>query len=376
MALGEYDDDEMGFAPPPARADRTWRHPAEMAAEARATKRRASRRLWGVGLGGALGGALAMASVWYLTDPGGDVQVVTQRVAVAPVESVAPRVTPADQWATEVAAGAMPATAIIQSADGTHTIAGAIAVHDDGYLLTSRRALDDVRELTVHTHDGEIFTAVVLGYDLETDLSVLKADGTVSTVPVASTPAGDGDVVATVDPGGRATRAVVTDLAASATAVDGDLLVGFTSLDSPRADLPPGSPVVDATGSVVGITAAVEADAPVTIVPIDVANAVAESIIVDGRVWHAWLGVTVEAGDGEGVTVTATSKDGPADRAGVEVDDRIVSVDDVGIDSAAELVSRLRHHRPDDTVVIVVDRDGERVTLDATLEIDPADFDD
>lgn len=374
MADGDFDDDMPAGRQPPAAADRTWRHPSEMAAEIRTARRRATRRIWGVGIGSALGGAFAVAAVWYLTDPGTSVQVVTQRVAVTPVESVAPRVTPADEWAREVASTARPATATIQSADGTQAVAGAIAVHDDGYLLTSRRALGDATELVVHTHTGTVLTAVVLGYDRETDLSVLKTDGPLEPADVAAIPAGDGDIVATVDPTGAASRAVVTDLDASATTVDGDLLVGFTSLDSARDNLPPGSPVVDSTGAVVGITTAAEADAPVTVVPIEVANSVARAIIADGRVWHAWLGVTVAATERDGVEVTDLAAGGPAERAGLQLGDIVVEIDGQPIASAAALVARLRHFSPDDMVEIVVERGDAALVLDATLDVDPADL--
>ena len=226
----------------------------------------------------------------------------------------------------------------------------------------------------MHTHEGDIISAVVLGYDDETDLSVLKTDQPVEPADVAAVPAGDGDVVATVDPTGAASRAVVTDLAASATTIDGDLLVGFTSLDSSRDNLPPGSPVVDSTGAVIGITTAAEAEAPVTVVPIEVANAVAYSIITDGRVWHAWLGVTVSATEKSGVEVTDLAADGPAERAGLEVGDRVVAIDGEPIESAAALVGRLRHYRPDDVVEIVVERPDASVVLAATLDVDPADL--
>lgn len=347
-----------------------------MAAQTRVTQRKAARRIWGVGIVSAISGAMVVGAVWYLTDPGADVRVVTQRVAVTPIESVAPRVTPADEWATEVASSAWTATATIQSPDGTHAVAGAIAVHDDGYLLTSGRALAGATDLIVHTSDGAILSAVVVGYDHETDLSVLQTDQPVEPAGVAAEAASDGDVVATVNPTGTAQRAVVTDLDASATTIDGDLLVGFTSLDSNRDDLPPGSPVVDSTGAVIGITTAGEADAPVTIVPIEVANAVASSIITDGRVWHAWLGVTVSATEGTGVEVTNVTAGGPAERAGLRLGDRVVAIDGEPIESAAALVGRLRHYTPDDVVEIVAERPDTSVVLAATLDVDPADLSD
>ncbi|MEM9201385.1 MAG: S1C family serine protease [Actinomycetota bacterium] len=373
MADGVFDDDEF-IERPPAAADRVWRHPSEVAAAARATQRRATRRIWGVGFASALGGALAASTVWYVNGPGQNVEFVTQQVAVAPIESVAPRLTPADEWATEVTATARPATAIIPSTDGTHAVAGAIAVHAGGYLLTSGRAVGSDTQLVVHTHNGGVIEAVVLGYDDETDLTVLKTSEPVTSADVAASPANDGDVVAVVDPTGASRRGVVTDLAASASAIDGDLLVGFTSLDSPRNDLLPGSPVVDATGAVVGITTAAEPASPVTVVPIDVANAVAESIITEGRVWHAWLGVTVSSSESGGVVVTGISPDGPAARAGLTQGDVLLAIDDVDINSAASLVSRLRHYRPDDTVSVLVARRDEHVLIDALLDVDPADF--
>ncbi len=346
-----------------------------MAADLRLAKRRATRRIWGVGFGSALGGALAVASVWYLTDPGPEIRFVTQRVAVSPVESVAPRVTPADQWATEVAAGARESTAAVSTSDDTPALAGAIALHDDGYLITSGRALGDATEVVVHTHDGEMITATVLGYDHETDLSVLKTDGAMVPAGMAADPAADGDIVATVDPNGTADRHVVADLAASAPAVDGDLLVGFTTLDAPRADLPPGSPVVDATGAVVGITTAVDAEAPVTVVPIDVANKVAAAIITDGEVEHPWIGVTAIATD-DGVTVDEVVPDGPADRAGVEPGDLLLAIDGDPLESATEMVARLRSYGPGDVVELVVERGDGSVVLDAVLAVEPEITDD
>ncbi len=311
-----------------------------------------------------------MAAVWYISDAGSEIRFVNQRVAVAPVESVAPRVTPADDWAAEVTAGARASTALIRSTTGDQPVAGAIALHDDGYLVTSGRALGSVTDVLVQTHDGATLTATVLGHDHETDLSILKTDQEIAPADVASIPATDGDVVATIDPTGAADRHVVADLAASTPAVDGDLLVGFTTLDGPRADLPPGSPVVDATGAVVGITTAVEADAPVTVVPIDVANRVAQAIIADGQVHHAWLGVT--ATDAEvGVEVDDVIADGPADRAGAELGDVVLAIDGRPLDSATDMVAQLRAYQPGDVIELLIARDETELIIDAVLDADP-----
>ena len=368
MAVGEYDDDEFVVGRPPVPDDRPWRHPSEVAAAQRAAHRRAERRVWRIGFLSALTGALVVGAFWYLSDTGTDIQVVTQRVSSVPVESVAPRVTPADEWATEVAAGSRSATAIVASVDGTRSLAGAVAVHDDGYLLTSARAVGDATDVIVHTDDGHTMTAVVLGHDAETDLAVLKTDGAVDPATVAGAPAERGDVVAVVDPGGSAHRRLVTDAVASSTAVDGDRLIGLLGLDGDRGDLPAGSPVLDATGAVIGILSATEPGAAVTVVPIDVANAVAEAIISDGEAHRAWLGVSARMDhENDGVLVTAVTPDSPAAVAGVLVDDHIVAIDDRDVTSPAAVVAALRVHEPGEPVVITVRRADETLVLETVL---------
>ncbi|MEO0495379.1 MAG: hypothetical protein AAF081_18380, partial [Actinomycetota bacterium] len=103
MAPGEHDGDEFISRHRPAPADRTWQHPSEFGAARRQAKRRADRRVLAVGAVSAITGALFVGLAWYLSDPGSDVRVVTQLVTAVPVESVAPRVTSADDWAGTVA---------------------------------------------------------------------------------------------------------------------------------------------------------------------------------------------------------------------------------------------------------------------------------
>ena len=87
---------------------------------------------------------------------------------------------------------------------------------------------------------------------------------------------GAGDAVAVVDPLGDGIEHVVVDDAAVTTTIEGDWLIGVVALDGPLGETPPGSPVVDDTGAVVGVTAATASDAPAALVPIDIATDVPE----------------------------------------------------------------------------------------------------
>ncbi len=57
----------------------------------------------------------------------------------------------------------------------------------------------------------------------------------------------------------------------------------------------------------------------------------------------------------------------PAAEAGLEVGDIVVAVDDQPINGSEGLVGVVRDHSPGDQVAIVVVRDGDEVTLTATL---------
>lgn len=57
----------------------------------------------------------------------------------------------------------------------------------------------------------------------------------------------------------------------------------------------------------------------------------------------------------------------PAERAGIQAEDRIVSLDGVGIAMREQLIRTIRTHNPGDSVKLVVDRGGEKITIEASL---------
>ncbi len=308
---------------------------------------------------------MLVGAIWLASGSGGDVQIVTQRVASVPIESVAPRVTPAEEWSDEVTLAARPSTAVVRATEGSATLAGAVAVRDDGYLLTSGRALEGRTRLLIHTADGVVIEAELVGYDPVTDLSVLHADTDLEPAMIAAEPADDGDVVAMLNPDGDSRRQIVVDQAAASTAVDGDHLVGLLALDGAIGDVPPGSPVIDHTGAVVGITTATSEGAPVAVVPIELAAQIATELIEAGVADHPRIGVTArdtESDPASGALISSVEPTGPADLAGIVDDDVIVEIEGDTIESMADMVASLRRHEPGDIIEILIARDDEIVS--------------
>lgn len=352
MALGDYDAQDWAAGRPPAPEERIWRHPSEVAWEAR-------QAVEPVLTTPATGNARHFGPLWAL---GGALIV----------ESVTPRVTSETDWPTEVSRDARPSTVLVRSGNGIRTLAGAVAVRDDGYLISSGQALDGETTFLVHSASGEIGEATLIGTDPVTDISVLKTTTSIAPAIMASGPPDDGSSVAVIDPTGGAQHHTIEQRAAASTKADGEHLIGIHTLTEALGELPPGSIAVDGTGAVVGITAATEVDSPAALIPIDVANAVAAEIIADGTTTHVRIGVTARGPEGDelGSVVTAVVTDGPADLGGVSPADLIVAIDDEVIASMAEMVAVLRGYEPGDAVDITVDRNGEHVSCMVVLGSD------
>jgi serine protease Do len=81
---------------------------------------------------------------------------------------------------------------------------------------------------------------------------------------------------------------------------------------------------------------------------------------------RGFLGVGHEMTDA-GVAVTQVIPDSAASSAGIEVGDVIRKVDDVPIDTSMRLVEAVGNHKPGDTIVLHIERDGKQLEMEAAL---------
>lgn len=266
----------------------------------------------------------------------------------------------------------------------------------DGLIVTNHHVVGPASDIEVVLANGERFPGELVASDPRTDLAVVRIEA--SGLPPASfadrLPEVGELAVALGNPLGfqnSATAGIISgvDRALPATP-DGPALVGLIQTDAPISSGNSGGALVDGRGEVVGINVAAigtgegGAQARITAenvgfaIPSTTVISVVRQLLEDGSVSHPFLGVrgaTLTAQIAErfgierdfGFVVAEVVPGGPADEAGMEPGDLIVSLAGDDVRSFGDLASIIRDQEVGDTVEVTIVRDGQEEHLEVTL---------
>jgi S1-C subfamily serine protease len=257
----------------------------------------------------------------------------------------------------------------------------AVVITPDGFLVTSAHVVEGSRNGSASFVDGREMRFVVVGADPLSDIAVLRADAE-DLVPAQLGDASDlrvGQLVVAIgNPHGYAgsvTAGVVSALGRS-------LPVGrrggprrmVENVVQTDAALNPGNSggaLVDGGGRVVGINTAVAGVGLGLAVPInDATRRIISTLMADGRVRRAWLGVAVgprplpprvagRLGRGTAVEVIEVVDGSPAALAGQHPEDLLVELDGIRLEGADDLQRMMTVERIGAAVRATVVREGE-----------------
>ncbi|MDQ1497719.1 MAG: hypothetical protein QOI86_1059 [Actinomycetota bacterium] len=317
------------------------------------------------------------------------------------------------QVVTRVAEALLPSVASLRvGADGWAKGSGsAVAVSDDGFLVTSAHVVAGARGGTATFSDGRELPYEVTGIDRLSDLAVVRAGfpkggslkgGSLKGDGGGLQPArlGDADglrvgqlVVAVGNPlgfAGSVSAGVVSALGRSLAAQSGRHARLVENVIQTDAALHPGNSggaLADSSAAVIGINTAVVGPGigqglglavPVNPVTLEIIGA----LMAGRRVRRAWLGIgggsrplppRAARGTGlaAGLEVTSVVAGSPAARAGIRPEDLILTIDEVPVAAIGELQRLLSADRIGRPVRVSLVRGGERVEA----EVVPAELD-
>ncbi|MBB1013383.1 trypsin-like serine protease, partial [Dietzia kunjamensis] len=307
----------------------------------------------------------------------------TVRIADAPENVIR-----SDNPIGEVAQRVQPAVVNISVSTASAQGEGSgIVIDPQGYIVTNNHVVTmdgaaDRADIDVIFPDGSRASAEMVGRDPATDLAVLKVDD-VQNLTVATL--GDSDdvqvgeqVIAIGSPLGLArtvTEGIVSatrrPIALGEATSDGDVVIDAIQTDAAINPGNSGGPLIDGTGAVIGINTSIFTQSGGSIglgfaIPVNDVREIATSLMTDGAVRHATIGVNARKADNgsvEGAEIVNVREGSPAEEGGLREGDVVTRVGDRQVRSSDELVVAVRRAGADVDVPVEVIRGGTRVEL-------------
>ena len=261
-------------------------------------------------------------------------------------------------------------------------------VDKNGYIITNNHVVSKVDHIKVrlHTDDTTDYRARVVGFDPETDLAVLKIDPKSQLTPVTI---GNSDAVQVGDwavaigsPFGLEASVTAGIVSALGRNIGTLQLQRFIQTDAAINPGNSGGPLLNIRGEVIGVNTMIATRSGGYqgigfALPMNMVARVYNDIIRTGRVSRGSIGVEWLTGDkpdlfkalgtNQGVMVSKIHKDGPADKAGLKVEDIIIAMNGKPVKDGDDLVSRVSETPVGTPVTLTVDREGKHLDFKVTI---------
>ncbi|MBC7956875.1 MAG: Do family serine endopeptidase [Cytophagales bacterium] len=256
----------------------------------------------------------------------------------------------------------------------------------DGYVMTNAHVIEGATEVYVTLTDKREFKAKVVGADERTDVALVKIDAT--GLPVLRI--GDVNrlrvgewVVAIGSPFGLENSVSAGIVSAKQRETGSD--VPFIQTDVAVNPGNSGGPLINIRGEAVGINSQILSPVGSFIgisfaIPIDEAMRIADQLKATGRVVRGYLGIQptdvprewaeeygLNKAKTKGAFVRQVVPAGPADKAGIQPGDVVLSVNGKAVDGAVDLRRTLGALKPGSSVSLQISRRGKLMEFKPNL---------
>jgi len=272
------------------------------------------------------------------------------------------------------------------------SLGSGVIIHPSGLVVTNAHVItgnvrgSTVRDLAITYRpdwgagqpEMKKFRAKLLGFDRTNDLALLQIQsekkfqaatlGRSNDLMVGET------VVAVGNPLGRegsVTHGIVSATHRNLASPTGEEFDDLIQTDAPLNSGNSGGPLFNILGELIGINEAIAGDRQFgraegqgLAIPVDRVRGLLESEFNPYDLRHAWLGMDIE-NTGGGVQVKTVERDGPAARAGIQVDDVIKKVGTYDVTDRTSFNLSICAFDADDSVPLALQRGGK--TKEAVL---------
>lgn len=272
------------------------------------------------------------------------------------------------------------------------SLGSGVIVSPQGYILTNNHVVEAADEIEVALADGRKAQGKVVGSDPETDLAVVKID--LDNLPAITLgrveEARVGDVVLAIgNPfgvGQTVTMGIISALGRNHLGIL-DAFENFIQTDAAINPGNSGGALIDANGNLLGINTAIYSRSGGSLgigfaIPVTTVKSVMDAIIKDGQVIRGYIGVepqdiTPELAESfglkksNGAIIAGVLRGGPADKAGMQPGDILVSVEGKPVTDMSDMLNQVAQLTPGKKAAIVVLRRNQETTLNVTVGVRP-----
>lgn len=281
-------------------------------------------------------------------------------------------------------------TAMSEAARQVNGMGTGVIIDPRGYIITNYHVVDGVARIQVTMHDEKELVARLVAHDPKTDLAIIKIESD-KPLPVIRTGTSrdlmPGEPVIAV---GNAfgythtvTRGIISALHRTVQVSDDQKYHDLIQTDASINPGNSGGALVNLRGELVGINSAIISRTGGNVgigfaIPVNMARTIVDQLIATGTVRRGLLGVQIRDVSPEvaatlglpgnsGALVAEVNPNSAAERAGIRIEDVIVSVNGKPLRDSGSLKNAIGLLPPGAEVTVGLIRDGREQTVKAVL---------
>ena len=275
----------------------------------------------------------------------------------------------------------------------------------EGHILTNLHVVEDAEEIQVTLAGGKSYVAQMVGHDAQTDIAILKIDAPASDLYPIAFGASDNlrvgqRVYALGNPfglEGTITTGIISALNRTLPSrVPGRELQAIIQTDAALNPGNSGGPLLDTSGRMIGMNVAIATKSGQSAglgfaIPINRIARFVPELIASGKITRPDIGIVAVMETDKGLQIIGTNEGGPAAGSGLrgwrvvrhqvrrgpfvqtqqkqdrDYADLIIAIDGQTVQTGNALIEAIESHRPGDSIVLTILREGQPQQVTVTL---------